>query len=174
MRLMPSIPTICFRFDRLLSTVRYMRIVVCRLDEFLPGERRVVQAGRRSIGVFRVGDRFYAINNYCPHQGGPLCLGRTKPWVSSTGPGEFVLAEDDALLACPWHGWEYDLATGQSFLGRGEPPVRTYEVSVEPRGGRVPGPYVAETFPVHVEDAYVVVETTPRPEQVPGVRAGGA
>lgn len=161
-----------------------MRIVVCRLDEFAPGERRIVQAGRRSIGVFRVGDRFYAINNYCPHQGGPLCLGRTKPWVSSSGPGEFVLAEDDALLACPWHGWEYDLATGQSFLGPGEPPVRTYEVSVEseaatgvePRRGRMPGPYVADTFAVHVEDAYVVVETTPRPAAEPGVRAaaGGA
>src|SRR5919112_784771 len=125
MRLMPSIPTICFRSDRWLHTVRYMRIVVCRVDEFPPGERRIVQAGRRSIGVFRVGDRFYAINNYCPHQGGPLCLGRTKPWVSSSGPGEFVLAEDDALLACPWHGWEYDLATGQSFLGPGEAPGRT-------------------------------------------------
>jgi nitrite reductase/ring-hydroxylating ferredoxin subunit len=173
---MPSIPTICFRSDRRLSTVRCMRIVVCRLDEFPPGDRRIVQAGRRSIGVFRVGDRFYAINNYCPHQGGPLCLGRTKPWVSSSGPGEFVLGEEEALLACPWHGWEYDLATGQSFLGPGGPPVRTYEVSVEPeagpRGGRVPGPYVADTFPVHVEEAYVVVETTPRPA-APGVRAAG-
>jgi nitrite reductase/ring-hydroxylating ferredoxin subunit len=153
-----------------------MRIVVCRLEEFPPGERRIVQAGRRSIGVFRVGDRFYAINNYCPHQGGPLCLGRTKPWVSSDGPGEFVLDGDDALLACPWHGWEYDLATGQSFLGAGEPPVRTYAVSIEagdppaPRKGRVPGPYVADTFPVHVEDAYVVVETTPGENRT----AGGA
>jgi nitrite reductase/ring-hydroxylating ferredoxin subunit len=178
MRLMPSIPTICFRFGPAGSYRRSMRIVVCRLDEFPPGERRIVQAGRRSIGVFRVGDRFYAINNYCPHQGGPLCLGRTKPWVSSSGPGEFVLAEDDALVACPWHGWEYDLATGQSFLGPGEPPVRTYEVSVEseaePRGGRMPGPYVADTFPVHVEDAHVVVETTPRPAaKAPGVRAAG-
>lgn len=177
---MPSIPTICFRYPVGASYRRCMRIVVCRLDEFPPGERRIVQAGRRSIGVFRVGDRFYAINNHCPHQGGPLCLGRTKPWVSSTGPGEFVLAEDDALLACPWHGWEYDLATGQSFLGPGEAPVRTYEVSLEseeppagPRGGRMPGPYVADTFPVHVEDAYVVVETTPRPAAVPGVRAAG-
>lgn len=154
---------------------------MARLDEFPPGERKIVEAGRRSIGVFRVGDSFFAINNHCPHQGGPLCLGRTKPWVSSTGPGEFVLAEDDALLACPWHGWEYDLATGQSFLGPGEAPVRTYEVSVEseappeaaPRAGRMPGPYVADTFPVHVEDAYVVVETTARPAAVPGVRAAG-
>src|SRR5918992_944464 len=174
MRLMPSIPTICFRSGRQLPTVRYMRIVVCRLDEFPPGERRIVQAGRRAIGGFRVGDSFYAINKYCPHQGGPLCLGRTKPWVSAAGPGEIVMADDEVLLACPWHGWEYDLATGQSFLGPGEPPVRTYTVSVEPRGGRVPGPYVAETFPVHVEDAYVVVETTPGPAAVPGVPAGGA
>jgi nitrite reductase/ring-hydroxylating ferredoxin subunit len=138
-----------------------VRIVVSRLDEFPPGERRIVQAGRRSIGVFRVGDSFYAINNYCPHMGGPLCLGRTKPWVSSSAPGEFVLDTQEALVACPWHGWEYDLATGQSFLGPGEPPARTYQVSIE-KNGRRPGPYVAETFPVHVEDAYVVVETNPR------------
>jgi hypothetical protein len=37
----------------------------------------------------------------------------------------------------------------------------------------VPGPYVADTFPVHVEDSYVVVETTPRPAAAPGVRAAG-
>ncbi|OZM83437.1 Rieske 2Fe-2S domain-containing protein [Pseudonocardia sp. MH-G8] len=158
-----------------------MKIVVARLDEFGPGERRIVEAGRRSIGVFRVGDDFYAINNYCPHMGGPLCRGRTKPWVTSQGPGEYTTAGEDALLACPWHGWEYDLATGQSFLGPGEPSVRTYSVSVEggqeppvaePRGGRQPGPYVAETFPVHVEDAYVVVDTNPRPAAVPAARGG--
>jgi nitrite reductase/ring-hydroxylating ferredoxin subunit len=170
MRLMAPMSMFCFRSPGWSSYRLAMRIVVCRLDEFPPGERRIVQAGRRSIGVFRVGDNFYAINNYCPHQGGPLCLGRTKPWVSAAGPGEFVMADDELLLACPWHGWEYDLATGQSFLGPGEPPVRTYAVSVEPmageRGGRLPGPYVADTFPVHVEDPYVVVDTSPR--------AGGA
>jgi nitrite reductase/ring-hydroxylating ferredoxin subunit len=175
-----------------LPTVALVRIVVSRLDEFGPGERRIVTAGRRSIGVFRVGDTFYAINNHCPHMGGPLCLGRTKPWLRSGRPGEFVLDEQEALLACPWHGWEYDLATGQSFLGPGEAPVRTYAVSVEPaapgadgatgatppvsgsKGGRHPGPYVADTYPVHVEDAYVVVETTPRPAAPPDARAGGA
>src|SRR5690606_11997598 len=177
---MPAIPTICFRWGAARSYRHPMRIVVCRLDEFPPGERRIVRAGRRSIGVFRVGDRFYAINNHCPHMGGPLCLGRTKPWVTAGGPGDFVLDTEEGLLACPWHGWEYDLATGQSFLGPGEPPVRTYGVSIEPenpaaapKGGRIPGPYVADTFPVHVEDAYVVVETTPRPAAVPGARAAG-
>ncbi|MEJ2860744.1 Rieske (2Fe-2S) protein [Actinomycetospora flava] len=142
-----------------------MRIAVSRLDEFPPGERRIVENGRRSIGVFRVGDRFYAVNNHCPHQGGPLCLGRTVPWVSSTTPGDYRVDGDDALVACPWHGWEYDLATGQSFLGPGEPPVRTYGVSVGARDStREPGPYVVETYPVHVEDAWVVVDTATRGE----------
>lgn len=155
-----------------------MKVVVARVRDFEPGQRRIVEVGKRSIGVFRVGDRFYALNNHCPHQGGPLCLGRTKPWLRSTGPGDYAVSGEDALVACPWHGWEYELSTGQSFLGPGEPPVRAYDVSVEPdgapapRGGRVPGPYVAETYPVHVEDAYVVVETSRR-QQEPGAASGG-
>jgi nitrite reductase/ring-hydroxylating ferredoxin subunit len=147
-----------------------MRVVVGRVRDFGPGERRITEAGRHSIGVFRVGDRFYAISNHCPHQGGPLCLGRTAPWVVSGGPGEFRQSGEHALLACPWHGWEYDLATGQSFLGPGEAPARGYEVSVKTAealradpgvryAGRIPGPYVAETFPVQVTDEYVVVDT---------------
>jgi nitrite reductase/ring-hydroxylating ferredoxin subunit len=147
-----------------------MRIVVAKVADFPPGERRIVEHGRRSIGVFRVGDRFYALNNHCPHLGGPLCLGRTHPWVRSSQPGEYDVGEETELVACPWHGWEYDLATGQSFLGPGEPPARTYEVSVEAPAphpsGRTPGPYVAETFDVAVEqlgsEAHVVVDTRPR------------
>jgi nitrite reductase/ring-hydroxylating ferredoxin subunit len=130
-----------------------VRVVVARVDDFAPGERRIVSAGRRSIGVFRVGDRFYALRNRCPHQGGPLCLGRIAPWAVSSGPGDFRM-EGPPLLACPWHGWEYDLETGQSCMGPGEQRVKAYDVKVE----RMPGPYVAETFPVHVEEDYVVVE----------------
>jgi nitrite reductase/ring-hydroxylating ferredoxin subunit len=155
-----------------------MRIVVARVADFPPGERRIVTEGRRSIGVFRVGDRFYALNNHCPHLGGPLCQGRTQSWVRSSGPGDYTVDAEDTLVACPWHGWEYDLATGQSFLGPGQPGARTYEVHIEPGpGGRRPGPYVAETFDVSVEhvgaDAHVVVETTPRPTRT-GAATGGA
>jgi len=146
-----------------------MRVVVAPVAEFEPGDRRIVTIGGRSIGVFRVGDRFYGIRNRCPHQGGPLCKGRVSPWARSSGPGDFQLDDEATLLACPWHGWEYDLATGQSFMGPGEPGVKSYEVSVErgrelaagaqPRRERIPGPYVAETFPVHVEEDYVVIDT---------------
>ncbi|MBN9107462.1 MAG: Rieske (2Fe-2S) protein [Pseudonocardia sp.] len=149
-----------------------MRIVVSRLDDFPPGTRRIVTEGRRSIGVFRVGDRFFAVNNHCPHLGGPLCEGRTQSELRSSAPGHYDLDDGPTLLACPWHGWEYDLATGQSWFGPEEKPVRTYEVSVEaPEGegpqGRRPGPYVAETYDVAIErlgaDAHVVVDTSARP-----------
>lgn len=151
-----------------------MRVPVARVDDFVPGESRVVEVGRRSIGVFRLGDEFFAISNYCPHQGGPLCRGRVAPAAVSQGPGDVGVAADTAFIACPWHGWEYDIATGQSYFGPGEAPVRSYGVSIE-RGedlpelagaGRTPGPYVAETFDVVVEDEYVVIDTRPkRPPQ---------
>ena len=136
----------------------------------------------KSIGVFRVDDQFYAIRNRCPHQWGPLCLGDFAPRAVSGGPGDVHLDSGPPLIACPWHGWEYDLATGQSFMGpgRGNMAALSYDVSVLPgselagsrgprsrhRGrpradGRVPGPYVAETMPVSVEQDYVVVDDSP-------------
>lgn len=153
-----------------------MKVAVARAADFAPGERRIVRVGRRSIGVFRVGDRFYALNNHCPHQGGPLCQGRTEGWVTSGLPGEFVVSGEGELIKCPWHGWEYELSSGQSYMRPGDAPVRGYGVSVEsgreldgavtpePHNGRVPGPYIAETFQVTVEDDYVVVDTATRQE----------
>ncbi|MFD2419855.1 Rieske (2Fe-2S) protein [Amycolatopsis pigmentata] len=147
-----------------------MRIVVAKVSDFPPGQRRIVRVGKRSIGVFHVGGGFYALNNYCPHQGGPLCLGRTAPTATSGGPGDYVMT-DDVFLACPWHGWEYDITTGQSYINAAEPGVRSYGVSVKPGKtidedtevrfpDRVPGPYVAETYDVQIEDDYVVVDTS--------------
>jgi nitrite reductase/ring-hydroxylating ferredoxin subunit len=154
-----------------------VKVVVCRLEDFPPGERKIVKAGPRSIGVFNVEGEFFAIRNRCPHQGGPLCLGRLSPWAIATGPGKVTMEGPPRLVACPWHGWEYDLETGQSFMGPGETRVKAYDVSVAcggtldgdvrraevPEGaraaGREPGPYVAETFPVYVdEEDYVVVD----------------
>ena len=75
-----------------------MRHVVAPLAEFRPGDRKIITVGGRSIGVFRVGDRFYGIRNRCPHQGGPLCQGRIAPWPVSNGPGEFSM-ESEATLS---------------------------------------------------------------------------
>jgi nitrite reductase/ring-hydroxylating ferredoxin subunit len=143
-----------------------VKVVVSRLGDFPPGERRIVKAGSRSIGVFRVEDEFFAIRNRCPHQGGPLCQGRLSPWAVASEPGQVRMEGPPRLIACPWHGWEYDLETGQSFMGPGETRVKAYDVLVErlevpeeaKAAGREPGPYVAETFDVYVEEDYVVVD----------------
>jgi 3-phenylpropionate/trans-cinnamate dioxygenase ferredoxin subunit len=134
-----------------------VKVVVAPLTEFPPNTRRIVRVGSREIGVFRVDDRFYAVRNRCPHQGGPLCIGRIFARIVSERPGEFTLAGGPPLLVCPWHGWQYDVATGQSYA-RGDPRVKSYGVSVASGSELVEGPYVVETYPVTVTEQYVVLE----------------
>jgi nitrite reductase/ring-hydroxylating ferredoxin subunit len=146
-----------------------MRVVVAPLSGFPDGERRIVDVGGRSIGVFRVEESFFGIRNRCPHQGGPLCVGHVLGDAVADAPGSARISSDPLRIACPWHGWEYDLDSGQSFLGGAMAAVRSYGAGVA-RGAsllesatarpspRVPGPYVAETFEVTVEDEYVVLE----------------
>jgi nitrite reductase/ring-hydroxylating ferredoxin subunit len=146
-----------------------MKLVVGPVDEFPDGERRIVQAGGRSVGVFRVGDAFYGIRNRCPHQGGPLCQGHVLGDAVADAPGQATVNNNPLRIACPWHGWEYDLETGQSFLGPGQAGVRSYGVATAPGSALLaeietgttdlrPGPYTAETFKVHVEDDFVVLQ----------------
>ena len=90
---------------------------LCDVSELAAG-RKVVRAGAKQIAVFRVEDRFYAIDNRCPHMGYPLSMGTLK--------GE--------ALTCDWHNWKFDLADGRCVL-RGSEDVRSYPVTVS--GGRV-------------------------------------
>lgn len=146
-----------------------MKYVVATVDEIPPGERKVVEVAGRSIGVFNLQGEFFAIRNRCPHQGGPLCQGRAAGLVASSAPGEYSYTRPGEIIRCPWHGWEYDLKTGQSWFDPRSVRVRAYEVTVAPgqelvsepgMEGFVKGPYVAETYPVSVEKSYVVVEVT--------------
>ena len=146
--------------------------VVGTVDEIPPGGRKIVEVAGRSIGVFNVGGEFFALRNSCPHQGGPLCLGPLSGLVSSSGPGDYRYDRAGEILRCPWHGWEYDIRTGQSWVDPRKVRVRRYDVSLESAplpatpdsdaaeatSGREPGPYVAETYPVTVERRYVVVD----------------
>ena len=103
--------------------------VVCAASDLRPGERRIVELGDRSIGVFNVGGRFHALHNGCPHKGGALCQGRLGGTVLPTAGREFVYGREGEILRCAWHGWEFDIATGQALA---DPRVRarTYPVTV--------------------------------------------
>lgn len=107
------------------------RHVVGRASELGDGERLIVDIGGRSVGVFRFGERLYALRNRCPHAGGELCRGRVVGRLESNGPGRYAHDQSRPLVACPWHGWEFDLETGESFCDPAGMRVRAYEVTVE-------------------------------------------
>jgi 3-phenylpropionate/trans-cinnamate dioxygenase ferredoxin subunit len=62
------------------------------------------------------------------------------------------------MLRCPYHGWEFDLLTGQSYCEPDSVKARQYNVTVEDGEALAKGPFVAETFKVTVEDSYLVLE----------------
>ena len=134
------------------------RQVVARTGDVAPGHCKIVNVAGREIGVFNVGGEYFALANRCPHEGGPLCQGRIIALVQSDGPGTYRLERDQEFLRCPWHGWEFDIRTGQSWCDPKSTRARQFQVTVEPGEKLVKGPYVAETFPVSVEEEYLVVE----------------
>jgi nitrite reductase/ring-hydroxylating ferredoxin subunit len=127
------------------------RHIICTVDELPPGERKIVSVKGRSIGVFNVGGRFYALRNTCPHQGAPLCLGSLNGTTMPAKPGEYIWSREDEILRCPWHGWEFDITTGCSIHNPRKMLVRTYEVSIERDESTV------ETFEVSIENSLVVL-----------------
>jgi len=85
------------------------------LEEVPLGQPRLVELNGTRVVLARVGDQVYACGDTCAHKGGPLSEGK----LSGT------------RLACPWHGWIYDVRTGQcAFPGRGAS-VPFYKVRVE-------------------------------------------
>ncbi len=132
--------------------------VVAAARDIPPGSRKLVTVKGRPIAVFNLGGEFFGVLNRCPHQGGALAEGALCGLVESDEPGQYRYSRAGEILRCPWHGWEFDLRTGHSWCEPDRISVRSYPVEVETGGAVVKGPYVAETFPVTVEEQYVVVE----------------
>jgi nitrite reductase/ring-hydroxylating ferredoxin subunit len=134
------------------------RQVVARASEVPAGAVKLVTAAGREIGIFNLGGAYFALANRCPHAGGPLCAGKIVSLVQSDGPGSYRLARAQEFLRCPWHGWEFDIRTGQSWCDPNDLKARAFAVTVEPGEALAKGPYVAETFPISVEEDYLVVD----------------
>ena len=105
------------------------RYIVARTEEIPPGARRIVILEERSIGIFNVRGRYVGVLNVCPHEFAPVCLGRLGGTTLSSAPGEWVWGREGEILACPWHGWEFDLLSGACLTDRRR--LRLYEVIVE-------------------------------------------
>lgn len=131
-------------------------VVVARAEEIPPGDRKIVQVGGRSIGVFNIDGRYYALRNRCPHQGGPLCTGAQFGALRSTGPGEYEYSGAGEIIRCPWHGWEFEIQTGRSWFDPERQRVRSYPTALYDAP-----PPEAERYPARQDGSYVVVEFDP-------------
>jgi nitrite reductase/ring-hydroxylating ferredoxin subunit len=114
-------------------------VFVAKASDIADGDRRIVVHGGTEIGVFHWQGHYYAYENLCLHQGGPCCegvimhkvedvLASDKTWHGQT----FNL--DEAHFVCPWHGYEYDIKTGECCGNRA---LRLRAFEVVRRGGDI-------------------------------------
>lgn len=107
-----------------------MLVEVGTVADFSEGKMRVVQAADREIGVALWRGVFFALRNVCPHQSGPLCLGPLTHYLNADPDAKEVqVDEDELVVSCPWHRWQFHLRTGKSIW---DPrySVKTYQVEV--------------------------------------------
>ena len=110
-----------------------------RVDDFTDGRRIMVQVGSHEVFVFERDGRFFAFENVCRHMGGPVgegtLIGKVVSVLDENGAhlrDEFSTSE--IHIVCPWHGWEYDIATGECAANRR---IRLRRFEAVTRGGEV-------------------------------------
>lgn len=104
--------------------------VVAASNDIKPGEHKVAVIGKQSIGVFHIDGEYYAISNYCPHQGAELCKGAVGGTNLHSRVYEYEYGRDREIIRCPWHRWEFDIKTGKSLFDD-KVRVRCYHVKEE-------------------------------------------
>lgn len=114
-------------------------VVIGKASDFADPGRKVVEVAGVEVGVFCLHGKFTAFENVCPHMGGPVCQGKIIARVQElVAPDKTSLglsfAKDQTNVACPWHGYEFDIATGQH---QGNPRMRLRPVKVEVVDGDV-------------------------------------
>jgi nitrite reductase/ring-hydroxylating ferredoxin subunit len=134
------------------------RHVVAPTGDIPPGNRKLFVIKGRPIAIFNLGGEYFGLLNRCPHQGGSLCAGIVTGLLESSEPGTYAYSRHGEILRCPWHGWEFDIRTGQSYCDPERIRTKAYDVAAETGQTVVEGPFVAETVPVQVEENYIVVD----------------
>jgi nitrite reductase/ring-hydroxylating ferredoxin subunit len=117
-----------------------VRKVICEATQLGPGQMVSGKLGPMPIVVIRTSDgELYGLLDKCLHQGGQLSRGKLMAATDCT-PGEcdYQITEGREIVKCPWHGYEYDVKTGETLF---DPDRRL------------------RTFKVHEEDGQIVAET---------------
>lgn len=91
-------------------------VKVASTDNLPSGTAKIVEVAGEHIAVFNVNGKFYALNNTCLHKGGPL--------------GEGIVNDSELTVECPWHGWTYNLESGENVVDPAKK-LKTYAVKVQ-------------------------------------------
>lgn len=87
--------------------------IACSTEDVSEDSPAVTEIEGIEVAIFYVEDEYFAIQNTCPHQGGPLADGKVE----------------DECVYCPWHGWEFDLESGNHVHDKAI--ADTYDVHVK-------------------------------------------
>src|ERR1043165_3964672 len=104
------------------------RHIVARVEDIPHGGRKIIRIEGREVGVFNLDGTFYALKNVCPHQGARVCLGRIVGTALPSAVYEYSYSREGQILRCPWHAWEYEIATGESLF---DPTIKLVSYPVE-------------------------------------------
>jgi nitrite reductase/ring-hydroxylating ferredoxin subunit len=82
------------------------------------------------IGIFEIDGEYYAMLSICPHRGGELCEGPQCGTAVSDEDFRIHSARRNELVRCAWHGWEFDIRSGEALSDPGMK-AKTFPVSVD-------------------------------------------
>jgi nitrite reductase/ring-hydroxylating ferredoxin subunit len=108
-----------------------MKHALFPLEELAPGEMRAVEVAGDQVVVIRDRDgQVHALRDRCPHSGAPLSRGRLVAKVVGGDVDEYELTSE-LVVRCPWHGFEFEPATGRCLADPRRTRVRPYRVTIE-------------------------------------------
>ena len=97
------------------------------------GHVRMLELDGHRVGLYRVGTSFHALADRCPHRGAPLCSGKIATPIETDGD-DVTVGQRHSILRCPWHKWEFEIATGRSLV---DPRLRVRQYAVRLDGEHV-------------------------------------
>lgn len=107
-------------------------VAIGAVGSFPVGAFKIVLAARREIGVLRARDgAWHAFRNWCPHRGAPVCRGKLTGTMLPSRPGELAWGLDDGVIRCPWHGYEFEVASGRRPFIESRMRLRKYPVRID-------------------------------------------
>ncbi|MED5020121.1 Rieske (2Fe-2S) protein [Paenibacillus chibensis] len=111
-----------------------MRVKVAEPDAISEGGKLIVKLKEMEIGLFRIGGKYYAWRNVCPHAAAPVCAGTIRGTRLPSGVYDYEYGLEDQVLRCPWHGWEFDLKSGHHLAAGSDAKLRGYPVETDDAG----------------------------------------